>query len=282
MSTFVTEANLAKSRSMDVRCIIFGVLLASLAGCGVLKTSVVQDSASKPYVSLEELLADHSIEPAPMTTFPSPKLESNAAVERYVKYYSGKNRGQIEQSLQRFEGSYPLVLRAFEYYGVPPSMINLGIVESKFDPKATSPAGAAGIWQFMKGTARAYGLQVGLFKDERRHLERSSVAAASMLRDLYLRYGDWYLVLAAYNAGYGKIDRLLRRTGSTDFWGLRERGVLRRETAEYVPKFIAVSLIMRNLEDYGFDRPDVFIPPVSPTKPIMSMHVQIDDAGMSR
>ena len=102
------------------------------------------------------------------------------------------------------------------------------------------------MWQFMKSTARLYGLKVGLFVDERQDPILSTIAAARLLRDLYDQYQDWHLALAAYNAGTGAIDRALARVRDRDFWTLARSGRLNRQTAEFVPKFIAASLLMNS------------------------------------
>jgi membrane-bound lytic murein transglycosylase D len=125
--------------------------------------------------------------------------------------------------------------------------------ESAFKTNAYSRARAKGVWQFMPFTGRKYGLKNDLWVDERSDFEKSTRAATGYLKDLYARYGDWYLAMAAYNAGEGKIDRAIRRARTRDYWALAKTNFIRRETKYYVPAILASILIDKSPEDYGFD-----------------------------
>lgn len=182
---------------------------------------------------------------------PAPTLTMTPEVEREIRRFIERDRKFITGSLKEREKYYPQMVSIFREHGIPEELMNVGIIESQFQKDAGSPAGAVGIWQFMKSTASQYGLKVGR-KDERKDPIRSTVAAAQHLRDLYEELGDWFLALAAYNAGLGRITRALASTGYIDFWKLARSGVLAQQTAEYVPRFIAVTLIVNNLEKYGF------------------------------
>jgi membrane-bound lytic murein transglycosylase D len=138
-------------------------------------------------------------------------------------------------------------------YGVPREFYYLSAIESGFVDVAVSRASAVGIWQLVRSTARRYGLTCNTYVDERRDVLRSTQAAAKYLRDLFERFGSWPLVVAAYNAGGGRIERVIRREGSNDFWELAERRVLPLETIELVPKFMALALIARDPARYGFE-----------------------------
>jgi membrane-bound lytic murein transglycosylase D len=130
--------------------------------------------------------------------------------------------------------------------------VYLSLIESGFNPHAHSPAGAAGPWQLMKGTAQRYGLRVDQWVDERRDPEKSTRAAVKYLKNLYAMFGDWYLALTAYNAGEGKVAEAIQRYKSTDLWHLREQTYLKQESRDFVPKLLAVMTIGKKPGEYGF------------------------------
>ncbi|MBG0791719.1 MAG: LysM peptidoglycan-binding domain-containing protein [Desulfovibrionaceae bacterium] len=189
-------------------------------------------------------------------------LESHETqdVELFFNYYNHKARKTMVRWLERSQPYLPHVRRVFTKYGLPQDLVLLPFVESGYNVKAYSWAGAGGMWQFMRGTGRLYGLQSDWWIDERRDPYKSTDAAARHLRDLYDKFGDWYLALAAYNAGEGKISRALKQAQCDDFFELTEknrklsrRNRLKRETRHYVPKFIAISKIFQNLDTLGFE-----------------------------
>jgi len=137
--------------------------------------------------------------------------------------------------------------------GVPQDLIYLAQAESGFHPLAVSRVGARGIWQFMGSRARGYGLQHSMWVDDRQDPEKSTRAAARHLKDLYAQFGDWYLAMAAYNSGPGTVQAAVRRTGYADFWELYRRNVLPKETRNYVPIILAMTIVSKNLSQYGFD-----------------------------
>ncbi|MUM76729.1 LysM peptidoglycan-binding domain-containing protein [Pseudodesulfovibrio sp. F-1] len=185
---------------------------------------------------------------------------NNADVERYFNYFNHKARATMERWLERSQPHLPYVRRVFTQYGLPQDLVLLPFTESGYNVRAYSWAGAGGMWQFMKGTGRLYGLRSDWWIDERRDPYKSTDAAARHLRDLYDRFGDWYLALAAYNAGEGKISRALKLTDCDDFFELTAnnhkltgRAKLKPETKHYVPKFIAISKIFQNLDTLGYN-----------------------------
>lgn len=177
----------------------------------------------------------------------------NNKVLAFIKAYSTKLKPVIEASLERSGRYIERYKEIFREQGIPEDLAYLPVIESGFRIHAYSRAKAKGIWQFMKGTARLEGLKVDWWVDERCDPEKSAIAAAKHLKKLYRHYNDWYLALAAYNAGQGKIDRAIRRAKTRDFWKLsKHRWLLRRETKNYVPAFIAALIIAKNPEKYGF------------------------------
>jgi membrane-bound lytic murein transglycosylase D len=186
-------------------------------------------------------------------------------VERYFKYYLHKNREDFQKYLQRSEAYLSHIRTVFAEMGVPEELSSLAIVESGFNPNAVSRAGATGMWQFMRGTGLRFGLANNYWLDERRDPYKSTVAAATYLKQLYGIFNDWHLAIASYNAGEGKISRAMEHTGAEDFFELCRLNQditintlrLKTETQQYVPRFLAVAKIMRNLELLGFEQPDL-------------------------
>ncbi len=191
----------------------------------------------------------------------------NKRVLQFLEYYLGPGRDITELSLQRAGRYLDYFREVFKREAVPLDLIYLPHVESLFKPTAYSHAHAAGVWQFISGTARTYDLQVGWFIDERNNVELSTVAAARHLRDLYGEFSDWYLALAAYNAGPGRIRRNLRKYGKLDYWSMVERRMLPRDTRHYVPAVLAAILIHKNPEAYGFA--------VEPDEPLECERVEV-------
>jgi membrane-bound lytic murein transglycosylase D len=174
-------------------------------------------------------------------------------VAGYISYFSSRGRGALENALSR-SGRYDAMMRRIlGEQGVPQDLIYLAQAESGFHPLALSHAGARGIWQFMASRAKGYGLQRDWWVDDRQDPEKSTRAAARHLKDLYHQFGDWYLAMAAYNSGPGTVQSAVRRTGYADFWELYRRNVLPKETRNYVPIIVAVTIMAKNPAQYGLD-----------------------------
>lgn len=179
-------------------------------------------------------------------------LPVNYEVERGMQLFlSGKTRDRFQVWLGRSGRYLDIMGDIFRKEGVPDDLIYLSLIESGFNPVALSRMKASGPWQFMEGTGRRYGLDVDWWVDERRDPVKSAEAAARHLRDLYEVFGSWDLAMAAYNAGEGKIRKAVSRTGTDDFWKIQQTRHIRAETKEYVPRFVAASLIAQDPVRYG-------------------------------
>ncbi|MBI4170051.1 MAG: LysM peptidoglycan-binding domain-containing protein [Acidobacteria bacterium] len=177
----------------------------------------------------------------------------NAKVLQFVEAFQTRLREEFEAGLKRSGMYLPMIKRIFRDEGLPEDLAYMAHQESAFKTNAYSRARARGIWQFMSFTGRKYGLKRDLWKDERSDFEKATRAAAAYLKDLYARYNDWYLAMAAYNAGEGKIDRAVARARTRDYWALARTRYIRPETKYYVPAILASILIDKSPEDYGFD-----------------------------
>jgi membrane-bound lytic murein transglycosylase D len=176
----------------------------------------------------------------------------NDRVLTYVELFSGRLKGYIEDGLNRGGRYLPMVRDVFEAEGLPIDLSYVPLIESAFKPSALSRAQARGIWQFMHGTALEVGLQHDWYIDERADPEKATRAAAKYLKFLYNKFGDWHLALAAYNGGWGRVQRAMDRSGRSDFWALSEsRRFLPRETRDYVPLILAAVIVARNPAQYG-------------------------------
>src|SRR2546425_3114590 len=223
-----------------------------------------------------EGFTEQKAEPAPIdeangVTFPvDPKIKAQAEMEvqatrsdlplmltdpvaGYINYFSTRGRSTLEHALIRGGRYQEMIQKILRQEGVPQELIYLAQAESGFHPLAVSRVGARGMWQFMGSRARGYGLQRSWWVDERQDPEKATHAAAHHLKDLYNQFGDWYLAMAAYNSGPGTVQQAVRRTGYADFWELYRRNVLPKETRNYVPIIVAVTIMAKNPEQYGLD-----------------------------
>jgi len=239
-----------------------------------------------------EGFTEQKAEPAPIdeangVTFPvDPKIKAQAEVEvqatrsdlplmltdpvaGYINYFSTRGRSTLEHALIRGGRYQDMIQKILRQEGVPQELIYLAQAESGFHPLAVSRVGARGMWQFMGSRARGYGLQRSWWVDERQDPEKATHAAARHLKDLYNQFGDWYLAMAAYNSGPGTVQQAVRRTGYADFWELYRRNVLPKETRNYVPIIVAVTIMAKNPAQYGLDQ-------LETEKPIAYDTVKID------
>ena len=182
---------------------------------------------------------------------PPVELVENLDAERFVDLYNKRARRTLQQALDRRRSHIPVIAEEFDRLGIPLELSNIAIIESGFN-QFSRGNGTVGLWQFTAQTARHYGLTVTKARDERTDVRRSSAAAAKLLSDLYDIYGDWYLVLAAYNCGRARLDRGIKDTGHRDYFRIKDRRGLSKTTSDFVPRFIAITSIMRDPDKFGF------------------------------
>lgn len=175
----------------------------------------------------------------------------NPLVQQYINYYQGRGRSTMEAGLRRSGRFMKIARDTFRREGVPEDITWLGQVESAWSPKARSWAAASGLWQFVSGTGAQYGLRQTAWVDERNGIEKPTAASARYLKDLARRYnGDWLLAMAAYNTGALNVDRAISRAGQANYWAIYP--YIAQETRNYVPNILAVIMIAKNPEKYGF------------------------------
>ena len=180
-------------------------------------------------------------------------ITMNRQVKFYLDLFRNKQKKYFKRWLARSSKYMPIIQRELKNAGLPQDLAYLAMIESGYNPSAYSHAHAAGLWQFIQGTGRNYGLRIDSWVDERRDPEKATKAAVAYLRALHERFNDWQLAVAAYNAGEGKIERAIKKYNSRDFWELASHNYLRLETKRYVPKLIAAIIIARNPEEHGFN-----------------------------
>ena len=205
-------------------------------------------------------------EPAPGEVGPLPPAQGHIGAELYSftfpdedvidRFVDGLRAGHgdwlqavLDRSL-RYRGT---ITRAIAERGLPPELRYLPAVESGFQARATSPKGSAGLWQLMRNTASPYGLRMDQWVDERRDFWKATEASLDKLAENYRIFGDWYMALAAYNCGVGKLSAITRKYPGNDYWALRRKGVLPRETSAFVPQFLAVTRILSYPGRYGLE-----------------------------
>ncbi len=177
-------------------------------------------------------------------------LDYNSAVRPYIEMYTSRRRELVSRMLGMAKLYFPLFEEKLDKYDLPLELKHLAIVESALNPNAVSKAGAAGLWQFMYGTGKMFGLNVTSYVDDRRDPYKATEAACKYFKFLYKMFGDWQLVLAAYNGGPGTVNKAIRRSGGKKtYWEIRP--YLPKETQGYVPAFIAVNYVMNYTAEHN-------------------------------
>lgn len=217
---------------------------------------------------VQEIESEAAAETAPL---PEPDVQKyefpiafNDRVKTVLQHFQTKKWGVITRSFERASRYLPMMRQVFREEQLPEELLNLAFIESAVNPWATSRVKAAGIWQFMASTGRLYGMQVSWWVDERRDPEKATRGAAAYLKKLYQMFESWELALAAYNAGEGKVQKAIARQRTRDYWKLR----LPKETQYFVPAFMAMTIISKEPERYGFSPP--------PDDPFDTMTVTLD------
>jgi membrane-bound lytic murein transglycosylase D len=196
-----------------------------------------------------EALAGEQLKKEPDFDIP---IVINEKVEQFIHYFQTIRRDRFVTWLARSGRYIPVMKKLLKEHGLPEDLVYMAFIESGFDPYAYSRSKAVGPWQFISLTGKRYGLRVNWWVDERRDPEKSTIAAAKYLKDLYETFACWYLAAAGYNAGKYKIVRAMKRYRTEDFWKLTEVRYLKRETKNYVPLMIAAALVAKEPEKYGF------------------------------
>ena len=213
----------------------------------------IQKDHSSSFPIIELPLEEEEDEFVPVGPTYDLPIVINDSVEAYIGFFQIRIRDRFENYLNRSGRYLELMKEIFKKKGLPEDLVFVALIESGFNPYAYSRARAAGPWQFIKSTGRNYGLRIDAWIDERRDPVKSTVAAARYLKDLYTMFGSWPLALASYNAGEGRVKRAIGKTKSNDFWDIKATRYLKRETRDYVPKFMAATIIAKNPEHYGFN-----------------------------
>ena len=265
-------------RGRSVRLALLLSLILLFGGCGILPQSAFQDGSS-PDIAAEadEQEQLQEVEPPDVLEDELSALENSGAwdggaaspisedriiydfpvtvnhqVELYLDLFQNRQRKYFQRWLARSGRYLPMIRAELMKAGLPQDLAYLAMIESGFNPSAYSRARAVGLWQFIRATGRHHGLRIDRWVDERRDPEKATRAAIRYLSTLYEEFDDWYLAVAAYNAGEGKIRRAIRKYKTRDFWKLARYRYLRLETKRYVPKLIAAIMIARDPARYGF------------------------------
>lgn len=221
-----------------------------------LRDSVPQTPEDKNVTPISGIQMDK----APLISSYSSNEIAVKAVEKKIGLFTERIKESFSLWLSRSGKYLNIMQEILKKNNVPEGLVFLSLIESGFSPYAYSIARAVGPWQFIASTAKRYGLTVDWWRDERRDPVKSTEAAANYLKDLYEMFGSWNLAMAAYNAGEGKILKALKRSKSNDYWSLLKTKYIRNETKDYVPKFIAASLIASNPQDFGFENLEYHLP----------------------
>ncbi len=187
-------------------------------------------------------------------------VSSNKEVKAYLVYFTTDRKQVMRNYLARSTRYLPLIQEIFQEHGLPEDLAYLAMIESGFNPYAYSPAHAAGMWQFISGTGRRYGLAVDNYVDERRDPVKSTHAAAKYLLDLYKQFGSWYLAAGKHNCGEGRVAREINGSNNKNFWDLSNNQCLPTETKNYVPQMTRPLSLRRTRKNSALPRSPICRP----------------------
>lgn len=206
------------------------------------------------------------------------RVEYNPSLENVIKHYLKNRRQMLQRLMNLSEYYFPMFEEELDRQNLPLELKYLAVIESALNPKARSRVGATGLWQFMFATGKMFGLDVNSYVDERSDPIRSTAAAATYLKSLNESFGDWDLALASYNYGPGNVSKAIRRSGGAkDYWTLRH--YLPRETAGYVPAFLATMYIFEYAKEHGFERKNERIPYVATDTVRVKRQITLDQVA---
>ncbi len=227
-------------------------LLTDIDSYSLLADSIIPDFSDSVYI-------------ARISSIPSVvELSYNTIVRKYIEVYTQKKRKSVEVMLGLAQYYFPIFDEIFDSYNIPNELKYMSIIESALNPRAYSRARAVGLWQFMYGTGRLYGLTINSLVDERRDPINSTYAAAKFIQDLYKIYNDWILVIAAYNCGPGNVNRAIRRSGGKrNYWDIYF--YLPRETRGHVPAYIAATYTMNFYNEHNLTPQKIELAPANDT-----------------
>ncbi|MCB0365368.1 MAG: LysM peptidoglycan-binding domain-containing protein [Bdellovibrionaceae bacterium] len=275
---------------IQLRIVLASMIVLGLTACGHLRTApdgsrvstLEGDEDQEKIQQIEGANDELSASPAEQNNIP---IEVNKQVQKWVDYFQGRGRKHMQRYLERSSRYLPMMKRELQDAGLPTDLVYVALIESGFNSSANSRAAAVGYWQFIRGTGKVYGLQIDAFVDERRDPVLSTRAAARYFKALHNLFGNWYLALASYNTGENRVKRAVMKYYTRDFWKLAKRRRLHRETINYVPKFIAATLIAKNPEVYGFRdvdyQPELAYDEIQIDKPISLQKLSSGMSGVS-
>ncbi len=241
------------------RCSIFFILFLFFLSCISCSSNPYRENLSR-YYQLDGH-PSRGNEDIDVMLGPVP-VEENKEVARWIDYFQNRGYRHMVLYLERSTRYRLLMKRILKEEGMPEDLVYIALIESGFSPRAYSRASAVGYWQFVRDTGRRYGLKINAYVDERRDFIAATRAAANYFKSLYNLFGNWYLAMASYNAGENRIKNIVMKYQTRDFWYLARNKKLPKETMNYIPKFLAATLIAKHPKKYGFNNLN-YQPPIS-------------------